>query len=622
MKNKVFCLFMFLLFASCGSEKIASLSSDAPKEISASKVTIQSILSSMEKGRFKEGELLVRFKSGVAASSSLRMHQSVGSRTIKRYSVVPNLEHVKLPEGVSVRDAITKYMSDPNVEYAEPNYIRCASFDPNDTFFVNHEQWSLFNLGLFAGGTAGADIRAPFAWDITTGLLDNPVKIAVLDSGVDVNHPDLVNNIWTNPAESCSDGVDHDGNGLVNDCRGWNFLDDTNDVSDDLGHGTHLSGIIGAQGNNGLGMAGVMWHVKIMPLKIFNASSIVTGSCVSAFASDEIAAIQYAIDHGAKAINASFRSEGFCNSEFNAIAAANTAGTLFIAAAGNGGLDSMGINNDVDPQYPASYNLPNIISVAATDQNDRLASFSNFGPSSVHVAAPGVYVLSTVPFAGIGGSFSSLCTGSFDVGYDFCSGTSMAAPHVSGLAGLLFGYYPHLSATQVRATIIRYVDILPGLTNKIISGGRINAFRALASLLTPTNLVATALSSSEISLSWTDNAIGEDGYTVERKAPGGSFVQIAVLGPDSTAFTDSGLTESTTYTYRVKAFTTVPAESFPSNEASATTLSPTSPPPPEPASGGGGGCSIGSIRNTPTAVADIAVLMMPLLFIVLLRRKR
>jgi subtilisin family serine protease len=385
-----------------------------------------------------------------------------------------------------------------------------------------------------------------------------------------------------------------------------------------------VAGIIGAVGNNNLGIAGVMWTVKLMPLKIFNADSILTGSCVSAFASDEIAAIQYAVAKGAKIINASFHSEGFCNSEFNAISAANTAGVLFVAAAGNGGLDSMGINNDVDPQYPASYNLPNIISVAATDQNDGLASFSNFGPNSVHVAAPGVYILSTVPFAGVQSSFQSFCTGSQFAGYDFCSGTSMAAPHVSGLAGLLYSYYTNFTMNQVRGTIFRYVDLLPSLNGKVKQNGRIDAEQAVTALLTPTNLVATAQSSSQTSLTWTDNATGEDGYDVDRKAPGGSFVRIATLGPNATTFSDSGLTASTAYTYRVRAFNGVPAVSFYSNEASATTPAPDAPPPVTSSSdgGGGGGCSIGVRQNVPTAMIDLGMLLMPLLIFAVLRRRR
>lgn len=633
MKKRVFYFLMILFIASCGNNKTADLSSGAPKVIGSSNVTVQSILSNMEKGPYKEGELLVKFKSGISASSFPRTHQALSARTIKKYSVVSNLEHVKLPQGVSIRDAITQYMSDPNVEYAEPNYVRCAKLTPNDPFFVNHQQWALNNNGQYAGGYLGADIKAPLAWDISTAGVtpQYPVIVAVIDTGVDFDHPDLSGNMWINIHENCSNNSDNDGNGFVSDCRGWNFVDDNNDPSDDIGHGTHVAGIIGAATNNGVGMAGVMWRTRIMPLKIFSAERQEAGGCAGGFVSDELLAIQYARDNYAKVINASFGQFTFCNAEKDAIEDAND--ILFVAAAGNGvieTLDAVGINNDVNPLYPASYNLPNIISVAATDQNDRLASFSSFGPNSVHVAAPGVYILSTVPFSGLATTFSSLCTGSFFAGYDFCSGTSMAAPHVSGLAGLLSGTYPFLTVSQVRGTIMKYVDVLPPLSGFIQTGGRINAYRALASLLKPTNLTATALSSSRISLSWTNNAVGTIANIVERKGPGDAdFVQLAILTPDATDMVDGGLTAplaaSTTYTYRVRARNAVSADSFPSNEASATTLSASSVPPAPTTSsggGGGGGCSVGAKRNAPTAFADTLVLLMPLLLTALLRRKR
>jgi subtilisin family serine protease len=329
----------------------------------------------------------------------------------------------------------------------------------------------------------------------------------------------------------------------------------------------------------------------------------------SGFIADEVAAIEYSTANGAKVINASFGGPDFCNTELSAIASANAAGVLFVASSGNSGT-----NNDLAPEYPASYSLPNIISVSATDQNDRRASFANFGLQSVHVAAPGVYILSTIT----PGLTFSLCTGAPFPGYDICSGTSMAAPHVSGLAGLLLSYYTNFTYIQARSTILRYVDVLPDLTGWVETGGRINAYKALSSLLTPTNLQATGTTPSSISLSWTDNATGEDGYKVERKGADGTFVQIAVLGPNSTTFTDSGLTPSTGYTYRVRAYNTIPADSSYSNETSATTLSASA----DQGGGGGGGCSIGARQNMPTTMADAALILLPLVYVALMRRKR
>lgn len=556
--KKVFCFLVVLLLASCGSDKAPSLSADSSSEINApvSNITIQSILSNMEKGRYKEGELLVKFKSGVLATSSLKTHQSIGATSLKKFSVVPNLEHVKLPEGLSVRDAITKYMNDPSVEYAEPNYIKRALVIPNDTHFSL--QWALQNTGQSVkgiNGTAGSDIHATAAWDITTG--NAGVIVAVLDTGIDFSHPDFIH-----PDQSSN---------ISN--NGSNFVDTSKPPIDDNGHGTHVSGIIGAVGNNGIGIAGLMWSVQLMPLKFLDA----TGSGTIA---DEIAAIGFAVAHGAKIMNASFAGPDFSNPEYGAISSASNAGILLMAAAGNEDAD-----NDSVPSYPASFSnpkdpklvkfnlpaLPNIISVTATDQSDSLSFFSNFGLNSVQVAAPGVNILSTIPL-----NLPPCTFHSFASNYDFCSGTSQATPHVSGLAGLLYSVYPNFTYSQIRGTILRYVDNLSTLNNKIQTGGRINAYKALSSLLTPTNLSAGPASSSQISLTWTDNATGEDGYKIERKSSGGDFIQIATTGPGSTSFTDSTLSEVTLYTFRVRAFNTIPADSSFSNEASATT--PLNPP--------------------------------------------
>ncbi|HJW30952.1 MAG TPA: S8 family peptidase, partial [Saprospiraceae bacterium] len=323
---------------------------------------------------------------------------------MKRFTLVPNLDHVKLPEGLSVKNAIMKYMEDPTVEYAEPNYIKRISTAPNDPLFNPSQQWPQGQWGL-------TKINSPGAWDITAG--SNNVVVAVIDSGIDFNHPDLIANIGP--------GVDFVANPR------------TSVPTDDNGHGTHVSGVIGAVGNNGIGVAGVMWNVKLMPLKFLDENG-------NGFTSDEIDAIEYAITHSAKVMNASFAGPDFSFSEYNEVKQASTAGVLLMAAAGN---ESANNDNPTTPSYPASFSNPadpnlvknglnalnNVISVAATDQSDSLASFSNFGLNSVHVAAPGITILSTIPTST----------------YGLLSGTSQATPFVSGLAGLLYSYYTNFT---------------------------------------------------------------------------------------------------------------------------------------------------------------------------------
>ena len=288
---------------------------------------------------------------------------------------------------MSVETALEYYRGNPDVVYAEPNYIRyLKATTPNDPFFSN--LWGLHNTGQNVNGvsgTAGADMDGPEAWDVAQG--SNTFVIAVIDTGVDYNHPDLSGNIWANPGEVAGNGLDDDQNGYVDDLRGWDFVDDDNDPMDVAGHGTHVSGTIAAVGNNNIGVTGVCWQAKIMPVRALDAFG---RKCdADHHRGDWVCRQQWGQGHKRQ-----LRGPGLQPGEYDAIANANSAGVLFVAAAGN-----EGTNNDTTPSYPASYNLPNIISVAATDQNDNLSYFSNYGATSVHVAAPGENIYSTVPAA-------------------------------------------------------------------------------------------------------------------------------------------------------------------------------------------------------------------------------
>jgi hypothetical protein len=349
------------------------------------------------------------------------------------------------------------------VRYVEPNFILSVADHgsvPDDPSF--HELWGLDNFGQPVNGfpgTAGADIDATGAWDVTTG--DPTLVVGVVDTGVDYTHPDLIPNVWTNPGENCSgcrsDRIDNDGNGYVDDFRGWDFLNDDNDPYDDHGHGTHVAGTIGAAGDNGVGVVGVNWSIKLMPLKFLGAD----GSGTTA---DAIRAVLYAANLGALATNNSYGGDGFSQAFADAIAYADERGSLFVAAAGN----SLA-NNDATPSYPASFSLPNVITVAATDSSDRRAWFSNYGRVSVDLGAPGDNIYSTLPGSG----------------YDYLSGTSMAAPHVSGAAALAKAALPGASDLGIKALLLGTVDPLTSLQDSTATGGRLDIGAAVHCVASP-----------------------------------------------------------------------------------------------------------------------------------------
>lgn len=444
------------------------------------------------------GEILVKFKPGVQEDRIRRFHSSMGVIQQSRLALT-GVQRLKLPAGLTVEEAMTTYRNNPGVEYAEPNYTRRAMATPLDPDLKL--QWGLHNNGQSLTGTfplltgsPDADIDALEAWDIVKGSQN--LVVAVIDSGVDYTHPDLSANIWTNAGDPWSDpqnpstgnGLDEDGNGRPDDFHGWNFVTKScsidpngncdcplsatpsNDPMDDFGHGTPAAGIIAAQGNNQVGVAGVLWTAQVMPLKFLDA--VGCGNVA-----DEVEAIKYAIQMGAKIITVNAGGSQFQQTEFDAIAAARDAGILVVAPAGNSRSD-----NDVSRVYPASYDLSNVISVAASSFYDDVAFFSNYGKSSVHLAAPGDCIYSTMPT----GSFSLQTQTNFDCtdskylpNYDYNSGTSFAASFVAGIAGLLLVQNPSLLPPDLKAILLSTVDPEPLLIGKVISNGRVNAHRAL-----------------------------------------------------------------------------------------------------------------------------------------------
>ena len=721
---------------------------------------------------YKNGELLVKFKSGVNDMQKGTAHRMVGAQVIKKVKL-EGIEKIKLPDDVSVDEAVRLYKEHPDVEYAEPNYLVRAAAIPDDSRF--YTQWSLQNTGQMVNGVVGttdADIDAPEAWELTKGTPS--IIVAVIDSGADKNHPDLADNLLT----------------------GYDFVDDDNEPADLNGHGTHIAGIIGAVSNNAQGITGIAWNLRIMPLRALDQNGEGT-------IADVIEAISFAAENNVKIVNMSFSGPDYSQALYNSMKACPD--ILFVAAAGNDGVSAIGGNSDVTPLYPASFDLPNIISVAATDQNDNLANFSNYGITAVDIAAPGTNIISTIPsfitgitysglykvvylafgFEGVNGAFSRnevmqrvgnfagitggdsilivdddggstyetyyteslqalgysfdsyqisfnvdgppaerlkqyslviwftgdqyrntltltdqenlrsyldaggtlFITGQeigFDIGqsnfyqtylhalylsdnangkiltgsnifsglsvdlslssgdgasnqffidavyplgsatafsihyhdaYELFDGTSMSTAVVSGAAALVASYYENFNAEQLKSVILQAVDIKQSLKGKILTGGRLNAYQAVTSLLPPSGCTAVARTGGKVVLSWADNSTAEKGFAIERKRSGDQFREIAFLSSGNTVFTDSGL-EAGTFTYRVRGFIDEAHSSY-SNEVSVTVLDGV-----KAGGGGGGGCSLGNPTNKQSASADFIMLFFPVIVVWIMKRIR
>ncbi|MBY0230424.1 MAG: S8 family serine peptidase [Gemmataceae bacterium] len=410
-------------------------------------------------------------------------------------SVTGQVSTVRLAAGTSAADAIASYAKDASVASVEQAQLVSVSVIPDDASFGS--QYALRNTGQ-SGGTSDADIDADQAWDLTTGSMR--IAVGVIDTGIDYRHPDLYRNIWINQGEvpvglgvidTDSDGLvtfrdlnasanssrvsdlngngyidagdlladsrwengsDDDGNGYADDLVGWDFVNNDNDPMDDNNHGTHVAGTIGAVGNNGLGVSGVAWNVRLAALKFLGAN----GSGSTAGALD---ALEYAVENGIQVSNNSWGGGGYSSAFNTALGNARAAGHVFVAAAGNASSD-----NDATANYPSNYSQDNVIAVASTDRNDALSGFSNYGAATVDLAAPGSSIYSTLP----NGTYGSL------------SGTSMATPHVAGTVALVWSADPTQTYSQVISRVLNNTDAVSGLTGKVATGGRLNAYKAVS----------------------------------------------------------------------------------------------------------------------------------------------
>ncbi|MGO9240539.1 MAG: S8 family serine peptidase [Bryobacteraceae bacterium] len=405
-------------------------------------------------------EVLVKLRPGVslqADSYIVRAHDIRLLQALNRRGLM----HLRSGSQTAAQ-LVAELSADPDVEYAEPNYVlhtttaaAPAAVVPNDPLFI--DQWALQNTGQ-TGGTAHADIDATQAWSITTGTAT--VVVGVVDTGLDYTHPDLQANIWSAPAAYTVQFAPGDSITCPAGSHGYDALNNVCDPMDQNDHGTHVSGIIGAVGDNSAGVSGINWTASIMGLRFLDASG--SGTVAGA-----VRAIEFALQAKAvlgsqanlQVLSNSWGGTGFSQALLDEINDANTAGMLFVMAAGNSSEDL-----DTNTFYPASYRTPNAIAVAATDDNDALASFSDYGKGSVDLGAPGVNIVSTIPGAN----------------YETMSGTSMATPMVSGAAALVLAVCP-LTTAQLRAALVNNVDVVAGLANTTISGGRLNVYKALAS---------------------------------------------------------------------------------------------------------------------------------------------
>lgn len=535
--------------------------------------------------QFVADEILIQFRQDATDTDRADARSWVGGarQLLIRRSATVELE-LATTRGRSVLDAAALLRLHPAVRYAEPNWIYTHQATSDDPYYIGGYLW-----GTLGDTTAPANqfgSQAGEAWQ-AENVGSASMYVGVIDEGIDLNHPDLASNIWTNPFDPV-DGVDNDDNGYVDDVNGWDFSQNNNSIYDGSpsdsttdSHGTHVSGTIGAVGGNGIGVAGVNWHVTMISAKFLGPNGGTTANAIRA--------IDYITDlktrHGLNivATNNSWGGGGYSQALHDAIIRGANTGILFVAAAGNGNFFGLGLNNDTTPHYPSSYDTAAgtptqpaasydaVIAVASITSTGARSTSSNYGTTTVDLGAPGSDMWSTTP----------------NNGYRSFSGTSMATPHVTGAAALYASLNPLASASDIKSALLASAVATPtaSLTNITVTNGRLNIgdFAGPPPPPLPPNppsdLSAAAASSSQIDLTWADNASDEDGFEIERCQGAGctDFTAIAPVGANVVTDSNSELSANTLYRYRVRAFNGGGASGY-SNETEATTEPAPEPP--------------------------------------------
>lgn len=500
---------------------------------------------------FVDGEVIVKYATGTDPAERDATRSSVGGTDAAPLSeLTPRTELVKLDGSKSVAEAVATLRADPDVRTAEPNYRVTSTLASNDPQYTGGSLWGMYGDATTPSNQYGS--QAGEAWAVgRTGSANT--YVVVVDEGIDVSHPDLVDNIWTNPFDPVN-GIDDDGNGFVDDVHGWDFVNNDNSVYDAGGdsHGTHVSGTIGGVGGNGVGVAGVNWDVTIISGKFLGSGGGSTADAVRAL--DYATALKTRHGLNIVATSNSWGGGGFSQSLLDAINRGGDAGILFVAAAGNSNS-----NNDASGNYPSNYQCTRtaagadrgwdcVVAVAAIGSGGERASFSSYGATTVDLGAPGVGVVSTTP----GNTYSTY------------SGTSMATPHVSGAVALCASTNPALTAPQIRSALLSTTVATPSMTGTTVTGGRLDVGSLIATCQpagapvtgAPSGLTATALDDTSVRLNWVDGSTGESFQEVQRAVASptcGTFATVGTVGADTTTTTVRSLTPSTAYCFRVRA---------------------------------------------------------------------